>query len=213
MNALWTSTNPLTLPHYCWSLNHIFVDEKSFRIDKMLSPIRGNSLTCLCNASIYCTLCTVTALNPLTDEYLGGGCPSEGLSLIPVWVQTAFTRVSVACTSSRLKHVTTARAPKDATKTVTTAWKDGFSTVQEVHKAYPSVGVQCLRRCSDITCRGFPSKVCGWSGQKWMTGVYVVHIHHSSNWYTPRTMVLLWWVSRSVVVWGLFLVVLKSAFF
>lgn len=179
---------------------------KSFSVDRILWPIRGNSLTSLCSAFISSKL-TLQPSSPLLSirgslplrvriPSLSGSKPPSRVFLWPAPVP--------ALNMSQL-----AWAPKDATRAVTTARNDGFSPLQEVHKVYRSVGVQCLRRCSDITCRRFPSKVCGWSGQKWTTGVYVAHVHRSSS---VRSQNDGGRVSRSVAGRGLFLVVLKSAF-
>lgn len=164
-DALWTITNSLNLPHYRWRLNHISVDEELLSWQNTLIYKRKFSdlpLQCFCFLWAP-NLTTLKAPSLLTTRRPLALCKSQ--NSVPIWVQTALTRISVACTSRRLKHVTAAWAPKDATNTVTAARKDGFSTMQEVHTVYRSVGVQCLRRCSDITCRRFPSQVCGWAGR------------------------------------------------
>lgn len=90
--------------------------------------MRGNSQICFSSTFIYCKLNMVTALNP-PDRFISGVlCPSATQNFILLWLQTAFTHASVACTSPRLKHVAAACAPADATKTVTAAWRDEFST-------------------------------------------------------------------------------------
>lgn len=136
-------------------LNTFLWMKRVSQLIKMLWSLGGKSLTCFSSAFICCKPDTVTALNPLIDEYWGRGPVSLWKTLTSVWVQPAFRHVTVACTSPRLKHVTAAWAPKDCPDTVTAGRKDGFSTLQEAHKVYWSVGVQCLRRSCDGTFRRF----------------------------------------------------------